>query len=431
MAGDAPAARAPGVAMRRLGALRPQLPSHQAARALAVASFIDWMGTGVWLTASTLFFVRVVGLSSGEIGVGLGVAGVVGMLAVLPVASLTRRWPAGPVAVALQICRGLAFLGYVFVDSAVTFAVAAAVVAVFDRPTITVNQILVARVVPEEERNTAMATMHVAGNVGVAAGTAIGTLALLNPDRGSFAAVVIVDAASFFLAAWVVGRAVWRTGEGEPPPAAPAPKPGVPLPALVRDWRFAAVTVGSGLLALHIPMLNVVTPLWLAEETSVPLAIMGGLLVANTVLIVLLQVPLARTVRTVRDGVRAAAVAAACLIACCGVLALASAVPVAVAIGLFFLAVVVLTLAEIAQNSAAWALSFGLSPTDRRQSAYLGLFGTGQTAVVLLGPALLALLISWQGAAGFATTAGLLLLGVVCVRVGAGRRGESSVEARR
>ena len=431
MAGDAPAPLPAPVATSRLGALRPRLPSHPAARALAVASFIDWMGTGVWLTASTLFFVRVVGLSSGEIGVGLGIAGVVGMLSVMPVASLTRRWPAGPVAVALQICRGLAFLGYVFVDSAFTFAVAAAVVAVFDRPTITVNQILVARVVPEDERNTAMATMHVAGNVGVAAGTALGTLALLHPDHGSFTAVVVADAASFFLAAWMVGRAVWRTGAGEPPPADPAEKPGLPLPALVRDWRFAAVTVGSGLLALHIPMLNVVTPLWLAEETSVPLAIMGGLLVANTVLIVLLQVPLARTVRTVRDGVRAAAVAAACLIACCGVLALASTVPVAVAIGLFFLAVVVLTLAEIAQNSAAWALSFGLSPTDRRQSAYLGLFGTGQTAVVLLGPALLALLISWQGAAGFATTAGLLLLGVVCVRVGAGRRRESSVEARR
>src|SRR5918912_2245327 len=211
--------RRPGI--DRLGALRPRLPGHAAARALAVASLIDWIGTGVWLTVSTLFFVRVVGLRPGEIGLGLGIAGVAGMLAVMPVAGLTRRWPAGPVAVAMQVCRGLSFLSYLAVDSAVTFAIAAALVAVFDRPTITVNQILVARAVPDEERNTAMATMHVAGNLGVAAGTGLGTLALLNPSHASFAVVVVADAASFFLAAWIVGRAL--RGTHELVPAAPPP----------------------------------------------------------------------------------------------------------------------------------------------------------------------------------------------------------------
>jgi MFS transporter len=418
-----------GGAWRRTAALRPQLPRHGTARALAFAALVDWIGTGVWLTVSTLFFVRVVGLRPAEIGVGLGIAGVVGMLAVMPVASLTRRWPAGPVAVALQICRGLSFLSYLAVDSAVSFAVAAALVAVFDRPTITVNQILVARVVPDDERNAAMATMHVAGNLGVAAGTAFGTLALLRPDRASFSAVVIADAASFFLAAWVVGRAVRRTPETAPaePPAGGS---GGALEAIRRDPRFAVVTVGNGLLALHIPMLNVLTPLWLAEETDVPLATMGALLLVNTVLIVLLQVRLAGSVLTVRDGVRAASIAAACLVACCGALALASAVPVAAAVALLVLGVVVLTLAEISQNAGAWALSFGLSPTDRRQSAYLGFFGTGQAAVVLLGPALLALLVSLQGAAAFATISAMLVVGVLCVRLGAGERVHEASETR-
>jgi MFS family permease len=144
---------------------------------------------------------------------------------------------------------------------------------------------------------------------------------------------------------------------------------------------------------------------------------------------VLLQVPLARQVRTVRDGVRAESVAAAFLGAGCAALALASLVSVVAAVAFLVLAAVVLTMAEISQNAGAWALSFGLSPTDRRQSSYLGLFGTAQTAVVLLGPALLTFLISLQGAAGFATTAGLLLVGALCVRVGAGeRRRERSTE---
>jgi MFS family permease len=414
------APRQPAVAWRRLTALRPRLPGDQVARALAAASLIDWIGTGIWLTVSTLFFVRVVGLHPAAIGAGFGIAGVVGLLAVMPVASLTRRWPAGRVAVAMQICRGLAFLSYLWVDSAVTFAAAAALVAVFDRPTITVNQILVARVVPEDERNTAMATMHVAGNLGVAAGTALGTLALLHPTHASFAVVVVADAASFFLAAWIVGRAL--RGTHEVAPAAPPPGSAAgALRTLTRDRRFASVTVGNGLLSLHIPMLNVLTPLWLAEKTSVPLATMGGLLLTNTLLIVLLQVRLATSVKTVRDGVRAASVAAGCLVACCGALALASLGGVAAAAVLLVLGVVALTLAEISQNAGAWALSFGLSPTDRRQSAYLGLFGTGQTASVLLGPALLAFLVSLQGATAFATIAGLVVLGALCVRVGASR----------
>src|ERR687888_280236 len=207
---------------RSLAALRPRLPEDRLARALAAASLIDWIGTGIWLTVSTLFFVRVVGLHPAAIGAGLGIAGVVGMLAVMPVAALTRRRPAGRVAVAMQVCRGLAFLSYLEVRSAVTFAAAAALVAVFDRPTITVNQILVARVVR------------------AAAGTALGTLALLRADRGSFDAVVITDAASFFLAAWIVGRAVRQSDEIVP--AEPPPSAGGVVRTLVRDRRVAPVT---------------------------------------------------------------------------------------------------------------------------------------------------------------------------------------------
>jgi MFS family permease len=403
----------------RLGELRPRLPDHPAARALAVASLIDWIGTGVWLAVSTVFFVRVVGLGPGAIGVGLGIASVAGMLAVMPVANLTRRWPAGPVAVGMQIARGLAFLSYLAVDSAVTFAVAATLVAIFDRPTITVNQILVARVVPKVERSAAMATMHVAANLGVMAGAALGTLALVRADRAAFNVVVVVDAASFLVAAWVVGRAVWghRDTGDEPLPEAAATRLGG-LPEIARDWRFVAAAVGTGLLALHIPLLNVVTPLWLADATEVPLVTMGAIFVVNTVMIVLLQVPLARPVQSVRDGARAATTAAACLIACCAALAVASFTPVAAAIGLLVLAVVMLTLGEITQNAASWAVSFGLSPPDRRQSSYLGFFGTAQTASVLLGPALLTLLIEFQGAGAFVTIACLLLVGAACVRLG-------------
>ncbi|UBU17876.1 MFS transporter [Nonomuraea gerenzanensis] len=400
-------------------AIRQQLPRHPAARALAVASFVDWMGTGVWLTTSVLFLVETVGLGPADIGVGLGIAGVLGMLAVIPVADLTRRWPAGRVAVLLQVARGLAFLSYLAVVDAGTFFVAAALVGVTDRPAITVNQIVVARVIPQEERNGTMAAAHVAQNLGITIGALLGTVALLRTDRAVFVAVVVVNAVTYLLAAWLLARTVWRR---DAEIAAPEPaRAGTvrTLLAALRDWRFTLLAAGNGLLALHVPLLTVAIPLWLAQATDVPPAAMGALLIVNTALVVLFQVPLARPVRSVTDGVRAAWVGAAFLIACCAALALSPLPPVPVAAGLLLLAAALQTMGEIQQNAAGWALSFNRAPADHRQSTYLGLFGTGQTAVILLGPTLLTFLIGSLGAVSFAATAALFLVGALCVTIGA------------
>jgi MFS family permease len=398
--------------------LRKQLPQNPVARALTLASFVDWMGTGVWLTTSVLFLVRTVGLSSTDIGIGLGIAGVLGMLAVIPVADLTRRWPAGRVAVLLQIARGLTFLSYLTVVDARTFFVAAALVGIADRPTITVNQIVVARVVPVEERNAAMAAAHVAQNLGITIGALLGTLALLRTDRIAFVAVVVINAATYFLAAWVMARTVWKN---ETKAASEPARGGTfrTLLAVLRDWRFTVLSLGNGLLALHVPLLTVAIPLWLAEATDIPPATMGALLIVNTALVVLFQVPLARPVRSVADGVRASWISAGLLIASCVALAFSPLPPVPAAAGLLVVAVALQTIGEIHQNAAGWALSFNRSPSDHRQPTYLGLFGTGQTAMILLGPTLLTFMISFLGAVSFAAIAALLLVGALCVTIGA------------
>jgi hypothetical protein len=259
-----------------------------------------------------------------------------------------------------------------------------------------------------------MASLHAAQNVGIAIGAALGALALLRADRASFAAVVIADSATYFLAAWLVARMLRTTIEHIPPASAGDGRRRVELFHIARDWRFVLVTLGNGLLALHMPLLNVVTPLWLATATSAPLSVMGGLLLVNTAMIVLLQVAIARTVRTERQGVRAAWTAAGAIAGACAALALAARLPTAGAVGLLGVAVVMQTLAEMHQNAAGWALSFGLSPSDRRQPAYIGFFGTGQAGIVVLGPALLTYLVSRQGALAFATTAALALVGALC-----------------
>lgn len=405
---------------RRVGRFSPaRLRAFGGGRAggLALASFIDWSGTGVWLTTSTVLMVRVVHLHPAQVGLGLTGGGMLGLAAVWPVTTATRRWPVRWVAVTLYLLRGLFFLSFLFVRSAPAYYVATALVAIVDRPATSVNQVLVSRYVPDEERTSTLATMHVATNAGLMTGSLFASVALLLPSRTSLDAVVIANSLSFLLAAWQVGRAAadaqTRAGDA-------ASGSGHKAGAGWLTWRFLSVTIGCGVLALLFPLFNVEIPLWLTTKTQVPAITVSVLFLLNTVLVVLFQSPLTKWATGIRNGVRAGAVAGVCVICCCGVLAALPGLVTWVATGGFVLAAGLLTLGEMNQGSAAWTLSFGLSPEAERTRA-LALFNTGQAAAFVVGPALCTSVVVWAGRAGFAVLAAIVAAGIGCVILGGHR----------
>jgi hypothetical protein len=384
---------------------------------LALASFIDWSGTGVWLTTSTILMVRVVHLHPAQVGLGLTGGGMLGLAAVWPVTTATRRWPVRWIAVTLYLLRGLFFLSFLFVRSAPTYYVATALVAIVNRPATSVNQVLVSRYVPDELRTSTLATMHVATNSGLMTGSLLASLALLRPSRTSMDAVVLANSLSFLLAAWQV----WRAAAGPQTRAGDAASgSGRAVAAGWLTWRFLSVTIGCGVLALLFPLFNVEIPLWLTTKTQVPAITVSVLFLLNTILVVLLQSRLTRWATGIRNGVRAGAVAGVCVICCCGVLAALPGLVTWLAAGGFVLAAVLLTLGEMNQGSAAWTLSFGLSPEAERTRA-LALFNTGQAAAFVVGPALCTSAVAWAGRGGFAVLAAIVAAGIGCVILGGHR----------
>lgn len=383
------------------------------ARRLAVATLIDWAGTGLWLSVSTVLMVKVVHLRPTQVGLGLTVGGLLGLGAVWPVTALTRRLPVRHVAITVQCLRGLFFLGYVLVHSAPAYYLVTALVAIADRPATSVNQVLVARYVPASERTGTLAAMHVATNAGVTLGALVGSIALVLPGRPSFDTVVVANSLSFAVAAWQLRRATAEPAVDEPAATpAPASEPAAERRRRGRapGWRFVLVTVGCGLLALLFPLFNVEIPLWLTSRTRVPAVTVSGLFVLNTILVVLLQARVTRRARDVPGGRRAAAVAGAFVAASCGVLAGLPGLAVGAAAAGFVVAGVLVTLGELHQGSAAWSLSFGLSPPGE-ETGNLALFNTGQAAALVLGPALCTSLVAWTGRGGFGILAALLALG--------------------
>jgi hypothetical protein len=414
--------------------LRAALPSGRAG-GLTLASFIDWGGTGVWLTTSTVLMVRVVHLSPTQVGLGLTFGGVLGLAAVWPVTMATRRWPVRQVAMTVQVLRGLFFLSFLLVRSAPVYYLAAALVAVVDRPATSVNQILVSRYVPEKERTATLAVMHVAVNAGVMTGALLASVALLLPSRATLDTVVVTNSLSFLVAAWQVGRAA---AGPEAVPAVSASAGGEPRAGggesvaeggagggrTRLDWRFLLVTVGCAALALLFPLFNVEIPLWLTTRTSVPTVTVSFLFLLNTALVVVFQTRLTRWVTGIHHGVRAGAAGGLCVMCCCGVLAALPGLATWVATSGFVLAALLVTLGEMNQGSAAWTLSFGLSPAGDKTRA-LALFNVGQAAAFVLGPALCTSAVAWAGRAGFAIIAAIVAAGAGCVATGARHRVEA------
>lgn len=75
---------------------------------------------------------------------------------------------------------------------------------------------------------------------------------------------------------------------------------GVPLVTLLesdrrvldalRNWPFLLTTCLTVVLAVHLSLITIVVPLWIVERTTVPQAMIGVLLVLNTLVAVTFQV---------------------------------------------------------------------------------------------------------------------------------------------
>ena len=77
--------------------LRGYIPDRGAGRTLALATFIDATGTGLFLAGAAIFFVRSIGLTAAQVGLGLSVGAAVGFATTVPIGVLLRDRDGGEV----------------------------------------------------------------------------------------------------------------------------------------------------------------------------------------------------------------------------------------------------------------------------------------------------------------------------------------------
>jgi MFS family permease len=383
------------------------VPETATGRRLAVIALLDALGTGMFLTSAALYFTRIVGLRATQVGLGLTVAGLVGLVTAVPLGAIADRVGAGRVFIALQALRGFGFLAYCLVSSFAPFVAVACVVGAIETVTPPLTVALVGAAVPEDVRVQTMARLRAARNVGFGLGALVATAAIVAGSRGWFVAMIVADAGTFF----VTSVGMLRMGFGRLAPTAGVGRLGGESRA-VPNPRYLVASLLNGILAIHMTLLTLGLPLWIATRTRAPVGVVGACVVANTVLAVALQAWFARAAARLSGAARAMLRAGVALAAFCALAAIdARIASPALAALVAVVSAVALTFGELWQSAGEWKISYDLADPAHR-ARYLSAFQLGSGAQQVAGPLIVTALVlphawGWGVLAALALGAGI------------------------
>ncbi|MFI8100212.1 MFS transporter [Streptomyces sp. NPDC086023] len=409
-------------------------PGGRDARIMLFAQLLDRTGTGVWAASMVLFFTFVVGLDAGRLGLLLGAGAVAGIVGSPIAGHLAEHCAVRPLLIACHLLRLVALLALLVVTRFEALLLIVALTFLGDRAAKTLEMLFATRVAGER-RATYQALSRSAANAGYAVGAGIAAAGLAVGSRGAYELLILANVLSFLLAAALT----WRTAEppvmhaAEPvvrpaaPPAAAVPAGPSAEPAAAGPARTAAAAGPAPAAAaanpwrdrgylrfvlLDIPLclddaiLSVGLPLWLVHHTDAPHALVPAFLFLNTVLVVVLQLPVSARVERPRQAARSVAWYGLFLLGACVLVALTPARGPWAASATLLAAAVLVTAAELVRSVSSWELAVSLAPSEGKAS-YLGVAGISSATQKAAGPLLLTAAVMPTGPAGW------LALGVV------------------
>jgi hypothetical protein len=167
-----------------------------------------------------------------------------------------------------------------------------------------------------------------------------------------------------------------------------------------RDAGYLGYAALDSVMFLYGCALTVGLPLWIVTRTTAPHGLAAAVFVVNTVLVVLLQVRLARhgsSPRVAANSLRQVALwfLLSCAATAVAVLHTRWAATVAVVA-----AAIAFTVVEMIQSAVSWELSVSLAPAHA-QGSYVGVHGLAQSTSRCVGPLLMTSVVIATGPAGW------------------------------
>lgn len=351
------------------------LPRHRYAARYGLTGLVRATGTGLFYPFSLIYFHRQIGAPLVQIGTCLSIAGLVGAVGVVHTGRLVDRFGARDTMVAATLTRAAIFAVYPLVHHLGVFALLAAVMTLGYRTDQVAGQALAGGLAPPGESASWLALSRMTLNAGIGAGAMAGGLLLATPSHGTW--LVLANAVAF-AAVTAISLTFPAVGERT---AGAATDGGV-----WRDRLFLCVALLNGLWLLVGLAVEVGLPVYLVLYLHTPPVLVSVVVVLNTGLVFLLQLPVARVIRD-RPVMRAFAMGVGSYAVTFGILFATRGAEGSALIAALLVAVCAFTLGEMVVAVSGMLVVNRLAPPGRL-GAYVGvshLFaGLGSAAAPLL-----------------------------------------------
>jgi MFS family permease len=380
----------------------PLLPEPGARRVYAFAALVNSFGFGLIVTSMVLYFTRVVHLSAVQVGLGMTIAGLTGLIAGVPVGDLADRYGPRVVVRATFLVSFLSTVAFLFIRDWGAFVAVATIDMLAMNANSAADGALLRRVGGEDATVFRSATYAIT-NVGISLGAVGCAIAVQIGTPDAYRALIAGNALTF-LGAWVVS--------GRLPKYAPLPRPDGPRWGALTDRPFIAYAVHNALMSMQFFVMLTPLPLWIITRTRAPGWSVGATVLLNTLIVIAFQVRAGRNVTTIAQGGRALRRAGLLFLVSCCAIGFTGGLPGWAAVLVIAAAIVVHTVGELYHASATFAIDFGMAP-EHAQGQYQGLAGLGIGAAAALAPIfLLGLCLTfgtagWIGLGGFFAILGL------------------------
>jgi hypothetical protein len=348
-------------------------PEHPHQRLLALATIVNTIGMGMYLSAGTIFLIKSAGLTPTAAGTGLTVGSLLGFGAGVLIGDQADRRGSREVVIASMIVEAAASISLLAVHSVWLLIVVATVAVIGRAGTVSARGAMIG-VIAEEGKGAKLRTyLRAVTNVGLAIGTlgAAGVLAV--NTRPAYVTMILIDTVTFLIAAAIIARLPHI-----PPTrtAASGAADGKGRWLALRDRHYLGLTAASAVASLQYFVLAQALPVWIVLRTSAPRWMAALVLFAEAATVAATQVPATRSIDGPRAAARLLARSGPLFLVAWILMAFASGPAAWAAVVLLFIGVLVHSLAEVWQAAGTFELSFALARPEA-QGQYQGVMGLG------------------------------------------------------
>jgi hypothetical protein len=375
------------------------VPDSPTGRRWVLVNLVNSAGDGLFLSGSVVFATKVIGLTGGQVGIAISLSGFAGIAAAGMLGRFVDRFGTRRMLGLFTLAQAVLYVIYCTASSFWLFTAILCLISIGRSGALSASAALVAEIDSGQGRVKLRAQARSIYNVGFSLGAALSAAALAIGTAPAYYALPLGNAVSFVGAYWVIRRL---------PESQARSQAGRRRLDALRDRPFLLTTSLTAILAIHLSLITIVVPLWIVERTTVPPALIGVLLVINTLFAVTFQIRASKGAESLPGSTAKARSAAVAMALGCVVLAPSGGVPTLAAVALVIAAFLLLSYGEVAQSASAWGMSYALAP-KAAQGEYLGAFAMSNAGQTVLAPVTGSLLVLRNGGAGWLILGALIL----------------------